>query len=130
MIVVTANGARTRSLGIIDNVPVNIGKMQILTSFQVLESKDEILILGNDWLRETNTNMNWEQSTLTIRQGKYVIRIPITFTKTSKVVTQEEEETDEDDDYEDELLEEYPIYLSDECSESESKQNDELEFNP
>jgi hypothetical protein len=58
MIVVTANGARTRSLGIIDNVPVNIGKIQILTSFQVLESRDKILILGNDWIRETNANIN------------------------------------------------------------------------
>ena len=73
MIVVTANGARTRSLGIIDNVPVNIGRIQILTSFQVLESKDEILILRNDWLREMNANMNWKQSTLTIKQGKHVI---------------------------------------------------------
>jgi len=130
MIVVTANGARTRSLGIIDNVPVNIGKIQILTSFQVLESKDEILILGNDWLRETNANMNWEQSTLTIKQGKYVIRIPITFTKTAKVVTQEEEESDDDDEFEDEYLEEYPVYFSDECYESDSNDNSELEFNP
>ena len=137
MIVVTANGARTRSLGIIDNVLVNIGKIQILTSFQVLESKDEILILGNNWLRETNANMNWEQSTLTIKQGKYVIRIPITFTKTAKVVTQEEELTDDDEDFEDEYLEEYPIYLSDEQFESESdndesksNNNSELEFNP
>ena len=33
MVVVTANGARTRSLGIIDNVPVKIGKINVLTSF-------------------------------------------------------------------------------------------------
>ena len=119
MIVVPANRARTRSLGIIDNVPVNIGKIQVLISFQVLESKDEILILGNDWLRETNANMNWKQSSLTIKQMKYVIWIPITFTKTTKVVTQEEEETDDDDEFEDEYLEEYPIYLSDEQFEPE-----------
>ena len=60
MIVVTANGARTRSLGIIDNIPVNIGKIKVPTSFQVLESRDEILILGNDWLRITNATMSWE----------------------------------------------------------------------
>jgi hypothetical protein len=58
MIVVTVNGARTRSLGIIDNVPVKIGRINIPTSFQVLESKDEILILGNDWLRITNATMS------------------------------------------------------------------------
>ena len=70
MIVVTANGARTRSLGIVDNVPVVIGRIEIPTSFQVLESRDEILILGNDWLRSSNANMDWEKSTLTIRKIK------------------------------------------------------------
>ena len=33
MIVVTANGARTRSLGIVDDVPIVIGRIEILTSF-------------------------------------------------------------------------------------------------
>ena len=50
LVVVTANGDRTKSLGIVDNVPVVIGKITILTSFQVLLSKDKVLILGNDWL--------------------------------------------------------------------------------
>ena len=53
MIVITANGARTRSLGIVDNVPIAIGRIEILTSFQVLESKDEVLILGNDYRCQT-----------------------------------------------------------------------------
>ena len=48
LIVVTANGAHTKSLGVATQVPITIGKMNILTSFQVLESKDEILILGNE----------------------------------------------------------------------------------
>ena len=85
MIVVTANSARTRSLGIIDNIPVNIGKIKIPTSFQVLESRDEILILGNDWLRENNANMSRKQSTLIIKRGGSIMRIPIAFTKTAKV---------------------------------------------
>ena len=50
LIVVTANGAHTRSLGIADNVLITIGQARIMTSFQVLESKDEVLILGNNWL--------------------------------------------------------------------------------
>ena len=51
IIVVTANGARTKSLGVAEEIPVQIGKIKINTSFQVLESKDDVLILGNDWLR-------------------------------------------------------------------------------
>jgi hypothetical protein len=129
MIVVTANGARTRSLGIVDDVPVIIGKIEIPTSFQVLESRDEILILGNDWLRNSNANMDWEKSTLTIRKDRTTIRIPITFTKTSKVVTHDASEEISEDEYEEECLEEMPIYFSD-SSEEDSTDQGELEFNP
>ena len=54
----TANGARTKSLGIASHVPIVVGKLKTPTSFQVLESKDEILILGNEWLCENNAIMD------------------------------------------------------------------------
>src|SRR5579864_8585536 len=127
MVITTANGARTRSLGIVDKIPIVVGKIEIPTSFQVLESKDEILILGNDWLRETSAVMNWNQSTLTILKGNYSIRIPVTFTKTAKVTTQEDEELEDDyDEYEEEFLEEYPIYMSDY---SDSKDDNSIKYN-
>jgi hypothetical protein len=129
MIVVTANGARTLSLGIVDNVPVVIGRIKIPTSFQVLESRDEILILENDWLRNSNANMDWEKSTLTIRKNQTTIRIPITFTKTSKVVTHDEPDEVSEEDYEEEYLEKMPIYFSD-SSEEDSADQSKLEFNP
>ena len=43
LIVVTANSAHTKSLGIVSNLLVIIGKIDILISFQVLESKNEVL---------------------------------------------------------------------------------------
>jgi hypothetical protein len=59
---------------------------------------------------------------LTIRKGNVSIRIPVAFTKTARMVTQED---DSEEEYEDEeLLEEHQIYLSDESDESE------LEYNP
>src|SRR2546423_10506590 len=85
LIVVTANGARTKSLGVTGYVPISIGKLNILTFFQVLESKDEILILGNGWLRRNQAVMNWKQLTLTIHNENRMSRIPVTFTKTWKV---------------------------------------------
>ena len=121
LIVVTANGARTKSLGIVSNLPVTIGKIDIPTSFQVLESKDEVLILGNEWLREANAIMNWEQSSLTIRDKDKIARIPITFTKTSKVDAWEDSESEEESD---ELFE-TSIYYSD----LESPEED-LSYNP
>ena len=129
MIVVTANGARTRSLGIVDDIPIVIGKIKIPTSFQVLDSKDEVLILGNNWLKEANATMSWEQSTLTIRKHNVTVRIRITFTKTAKVTTQELDYDSEDDYYEDELLDEYYVYYSDMTDEEEVSE-DEMTYNP
>src|SRR5256714_1062556 len=52
IVVVTANGDRTRSLGTIDGVTISFGKdLRVKASFQALELKNEILILKNDWLR-------------------------------------------------------------------------------
>jgi hypothetical protein len=127
LIVVTANGSRTRSLGIVDNIPVILGKIEIRTSFQVLESRDEVLILGNDWLKFADADMSWRQSTLTIRKNGITVKAPITFTKTSKVITQEGDDSEEEDYEDEELLEEFPIYFSDY---SETDSDNDLEYNP
>ena len=87
LVVVTANGARTKSLGVASNIPITFRKITIPTSFQVLESKDEILILGNEWLRSNHAIMDWKQSMLTIQEGQQVVKIPVALTKTAKVDT-------------------------------------------
>jgi predicted aspartyl protease len=94
LIVVTANGARTKSLGIVSGLLITIGKINIQTSFQVLESKDEVLILGNEWLQEANAVMNWKHASLTIKDGNKIARIPIAFTKAAKLNTLEGTESE------------------------------------
>jgi hypothetical protein len=74
--------------------------------------------------------MSWEQSILTIKRDGITMKIPIVFTKTAKVVTQEAEDEYESEEYEDEYLEEYPIYLSDSVNSEGSELDDELGFNP
>jgi hypothetical protein len=125
LLVVTANGDRTRSLGIVDEIPVTIGRVRFPTTFQVLESRDEVLILGNEWLRSANALMDWRNSTLTIRSDFESTRIPVTYTKTSQINLQEDESTD--DEYEEEDLNEVSIYLSESNSSSEE---DNIDYNP
>ena len=123
LVVVTANGARTKSLGIVSNVPIAFGKITILTSFQVLESKDEVLILGNEWLIENDAAMQWKEAIFTIKKGQRVVRIPVTLTKTAKLhATKEPKEEYDDDEYN-----ESNIYYSDL---SLSDDDDDLEYNP
>src|ERR1044071_3470912 len=123
LVVVTANGARTKSLGIVSNVPIAFGKITILTSFQVLESKDEVLILGNEWLIENDAAMQWKEAIFTIKKGQRVVRIPVTLTKTAKLHATKEPE----DEYDDDEYNESNIYYSDL---SLSDNDDDLEYNP
>src|ERR1044072_8597360 len=116
VVVVTANGDRTRSLGIIDDVIVSFGKdLKVKTSFQALESKDEVLLLGNDWLREANAIMDWNRSSLTIKTPKKTVVVPITFTKTLRLQQEKamEEGSSSGEDYEDEDLLESSLYYDD-----------------
>src|SRR3954447_6462071 len=119
LVVVTANGARTKSLGIVNNLPITLGKISTPTSFQVLESKDEVLILGNEWLRENKAIMDWKQFMLTIQEGQKVEKISVALTRTAKVDAWENSEEEEED-------EEQDIYFSDLDFSSE----EELEYNP
>ena len=123
LVVVTANGARTKSLGVAANIPVTLGKISILTSFQVLESKDEILILGNEWLRSNHAIMDWKQSLLTIQEGQKVVKIPVALTKTAKVDTLED--SDDEEDYEEDELDIYYSGLS-----ASDTDEEDIEYNP
>ena len=122
LVVVTANGARTKSLGIVNNIPLAFGKIIILTSFQVLESKDEVLILGNEWLIENDAAMQWKEAIFTIKKGGKVVRIPVALTKTTRLHAMEESKEEYDDEYD-----ESNIYYSDL---SPSDDDDNLEYNP
>ena len=110
MLVLTANGAKAKSLGIVDNVEILIGSIRVLTSFQVLESKDSILILGNDWLRNNNAMLDWNKEILTLRQNGRSMKVPVHFTKASKMTIREEEYESEDESNYEEFFDEFAIY--------------------
>src|SRR5260364_235263 len=48
-VVVTANGNRTKALGIVTNVKITIQDLIIPIRLQVIESQEETLLLGTDW---------------------------------------------------------------------------------
>src|SRR5437763_467698 len=129
VVVITANGDRTRSLGIVDNVVISFGsELRVRASFQALESKDEVLILGNDWLRDANAVMNWANKTLTVRTPTKTVSIPVTFTRTLQLRQERpEEEISSEDEYEVKELIESSLYYSDISSSSDEG---DLNFNP
>jgi len=80
--------------------------------------------LGNDWLRRMKTNLNWDNSKLSIKHGRKIVTILIICTKKHKNVEVESSESDESsDEFEEEETQEVPIYFSD-------SSDSDLEFNP
>ncbi|CAB4422014.1 unnamed protein product [Rhizophagus irregularis] len=56
---ITADGTRNRALGQIEKVPIAIQTLLIPTSFHVIDSKDETLLLGTDWFRRTRAVLDF-----------------------------------------------------------------------
>ncbi|CAB4418294.1 unnamed protein product [Rhizophagus irregularis] len=101
------------------------------TPVHVLDSQDEVLILGNDWLRKVNAIVNWQEEKLTINYKGRTVNVPLIFTVTKALINAEtvEDELEEDTDYEyeNEELVEAPLYYSDTF---DSDSDNELEYNP
>ena len=61
LVIITANGEQVHSLGEIVALPVTIGKMTVETPVQVLDSSDEVFIIGNDWLTRMDAVLDWKK---------------------------------------------------------------------
>jgi hypothetical protein len=93
--------------------------IKFATNVQVLDSPDQVLILGNDWLLKTRAIIDWEQKTITVMINNKKRSSPISLTKVVPFHTKESsDEESSDGEYEDEELEETTVYFSD-LSESE-----------
>src|SRR2546423_14536687 len=93
IIIKSENDQRNRSLGRINNVEILLEGEDIVTDVEVIENADELLILGNDWIKENVKNIDIENEEMKIK-GSYRTRvIPIELTKE---MDEEEYESEED----------------------------------
>jgi predicted aspartyl protease len=98
---IMANGTKIASLGKTE-IKIEIGEIITPVTVEVIDSKDWTLIIGNDFLGEWNSNINFESETLTLQDNEITIQIPVTYTRQKKVTFEVPEEDDEEDDEEDE----------------------------
>jgi hypothetical protein len=66
VVVVTTNGSKVKPLGIIKEFPIVINHLKIPTTVEVLESPEDLLLLGNDWLIRVGANLNWRSLKFTV----------------------------------------------------------------
>src|SRR2546423_762764 len=124
--IITANGSRIRSLGKINRVPLELEDEFIPTTFQVLDSVDDTLILGNDWLQKVQAVLNWKKGTLTIHGANAPLITPIRYTRENQESSDSSEISSSDEYESEDDLEEATIYYS----ETSSSDIEDLEYNP
>lgn len=98
---IMANGDRVASLGVTE-AEIEIGDTITPTRLEVINSQDTTLILGNDFLKLWNANIDFESETLTLQDDEIEMQVPIIYIKEPKVRFEEDDEeyTDEDSEYE------------------------------
>ena len=53
LVIITANGAHIKAFEEISHSQISCNYLKIPINIQVIESKDDVLILGNDWLTKS-----------------------------------------------------------------------------
>lgn len=76
------NGTKQAALGIIYDVPLNIGgKLIIPGSIEVLPVCPTQLIIGNNWMKRAKARLNLEEKTIKVDYKNNVTHVPFVFTR-------------------------------------------------
>ncbi|GES94931.1 ribonuclease H-like domain-containing protein [Rhizophagus clarus] len=135
---IMADGSRVASLGKTE-IEIEIGEIITPILVEVIDSKDWTLIIGNDFLAEWNSNIDFESKTMTLQDKEYIIEIPITYYRQKKVTFEVHEENFEeeiieyssldDDVHENDIYQEiYNILKEEDEMEELTKQLEELKI--
>jgi predicted aspartyl protease len=113
IIVITADGQRKRSLGIITNTPLIIQGAQFTVDLQLIESTQDTLLLGINWFKTFDARMFFDQDKIRLRINNQLVESPIKCIEEHRpffriLSTSIDDENSEE--YEDELLREADLY--------------------
>ena len=118
-VVVTADGTKTRALGQISNLNIFIQDLVIPIRLQVIESKEETLLLGTDWFEKMKAKWDFDKRSLQICHNNRYITIGTTYLADTPPPLPIEESDQEEQDFDDieyqseDDLKEQEAYISD-----------------
>src|SRR5439155_26754932 len=95
IIIKSANDQKERILGRIKRVEILLEGEEIITDMKVIENLNELLILGNDWIKRNVKNIDIENGEMRIKERYRIQVIPIEF---MKEINDEEEEYESEED--------------------------------
>ena len=119
-VMVNVNGERRRPLGAVTDIPLSIQGLVIPMDAIVTDADSYAAIIGNDWLRKTKANIDYDSNVLTLKWHKHILQVPtecqemphhiisieVPDMESEKEDEEEEEDKDEDDDDEEYEVEE------------------------
>ncbi|CAG8817581.1 42624_t:CDS:2, partial [Gigaspora margarita] len=76
-VVVTTNGTRKRALSKIKNIKLAICNILIPTPFQVIESSEDLLLLGMDWFVKARACLHFAKKVMYLIYGNKTAKVPI-----------------------------------------------------
>ena len=78
IVVVTADSTRIWALGIIEKASLTILYLSISTTLQIINSKDDTLLLGTDWFTQTNAVLNFKTNKVHLQYSEQEVEVSIT----------------------------------------------------
>ena len=121
IMVITADGQRKRSLGVITNTPLIIQGAQFTVDLQLIESTQDTLLLGINWFKTFDARIFFDQDKIQLKINNQLIESSIKCVEERRpffriLATS----VDNEEEYEDELLQEADLYNA------EPDENDEI----
>src|SRR5215469_11398446 len=104
--IIDVMGNKSAPLGVVYQVPVKIRDITVPINMIVTNSAEYNVLLGNEWLKKVNANINYGSSTITIKYEGLQQKIPVTCTQkldpTKYIVIDTTEELELEDEEENE----------------------------
>jgi 8-oxo-dGTP pyrophosphatase MutT (NUDIX family)/predicted aspartyl protease len=76
--IIDVTGQRTAPLGKVFQVPIQIRDIKVYMDMIVTDSSEYNVLLGNEWLKKVNANIDYGQNKITIKHEGIQQQIPIT----------------------------------------------------
>ena len=99
IVIINTDGTKSRSLGKIINMELTLGEMNTTMTMEVIKSTNRTLILGNNWLKKINANIDYEKGELNIKRRKGNVNIPVEILKRIEKDEEKYEEKDSKDNF-------------------------------
>jgi predicted aspartyl protease len=102
--IIDVTGQKTAPLGMVHNVPIQMRDIKVQVDMIVTNSLKYNVLLGNEWLKLVNANIDYGQNKITIKYEGIQQQIPVTCsqkldpTKYTVIDPTEELELEEEDD--------------------------------